>query len=54
MKGRQTTTADLVAKAAANGYKRGAHTEQDKMRRPEKHVDKTKINQDATLNRYVK
>jgi hypothetical protein len=43
MKGRQTTAADLIAQAAANGYKLGAHKEQDEIRRLEKHVKKTRI-----------
>jgi hypothetical protein len=53
MKGRQTTAADLIAQAAANGYKRGAHKEQDKTRHQGKHVKKTRKDQDTTLNRYV-
>ncbi|MCJ1426427.1 hypothetical protein MMC29_004330 [Sticta canariensis] len=53
MKGRQITAAGLIAQAAANGYKRGAHKEQDKTVHREKHVKKTRKDQDATLNRYV-
>jgi hypothetical protein len=53
MGSRQTTAADLIAQAAANGYKRGAHKEHDEIRHREKHVKKTKRDQDATLKRYV-
>jgi hypothetical protein len=53
MKGRQMTATDLIAQAAANGYKRGAHKEQDETRHQEKHVEKTRKDQDATLKRYV-
>jgi hypothetical protein len=53
MKGRQVTAAGLIAQAAANGYKRGAHKEQDKTLHREKHVKKTRRHQDATLKRYV-
>jgi hypothetical protein len=53
MKGRQVTAAGLIAQAAANGYKRGAHKEQDKIFHREKHVKKIRKDQYATLNRYV-
>lgn len=53
MKGRQMTTTDLIAQAAANGYKRGAHKEQDETRHRGKHVKKTRKDQDITLKRYV-
>ncbi|KAF7503418.1 hypothetical protein GJ744_003901 [Endocarpon pusillum] len=53
MKGRQRTATDLIAQAATNGYKRGAHKEQDEIRDREKHVEKTRINQDGTLRRYI-
>ena len=52
--GRQPLCADqLLARANANGYKRGAHKEQDQIRGKEKHIAKTKKDQDATLKRYV-
>ena len=51
---RRTVAADdLLAQAEANGYKRGEHKEQDKVRDRHKHVDKTKKDQNAALNRYV-
>jgi hypothetical protein len=53
MKGGQITAADLTAQAAANGCKRGAHKEQDETCHREKHVKKTRRDQDATLKRYV-
>ena len=51
--GRRTTAAELLAQAEAKGYKRGAHAELDQVRNREKHVKKTKKDQDATLHRYV-
>jgi hypothetical protein len=45
--------ADLVAQAEAKGYQRGAHKERDQIRHREKHVTKTKRDQDTTLKRYV-
>jgi hypothetical protein len=42
MKGRQITAADLIAQAAANGYQRVAHKEQDETCLREKHVKKTR------------
>jgi hypothetical protein len=51
---RRTVAADdLLAQAEANGYKRGEHKEQDKVRDRHKHVDKTKKDQNAALNRFV-
>jgi hypothetical protein len=49
----QTTDESLLARAEANGYWRGAHKEADKVRSREKHVTKTKKDQDGTLRRYV-
>jgi hypothetical protein len=51
----QDLTADelLLARAEANGYQRGAHREADEVRGRDKHVSKTKKNQDATLRRYI-
>jgi hypothetical protein len=44
---------ELFAQAEANGYQRGAHVERDQVRNKEKHGDKTKKDQNATLHRYV-
>jgi len=51
----QELTADelLLARAEANGYQRGAHREADEVCGRDKHVSKTKKNQDATLRRYI-
>ncbi|KAK5344085.1 hypothetical protein LTR43_012447, partial [Exophiala xenobiotica] len=51
----QELTADelLLARAEANGYQRGAHREADEVCGRDKHVAKTKKNQDATLRRYI-
>lgn len=48
-------TADelLLARAEANGYRRGAHKQNDQLCGREKHVSKTKKDQDRTLKRYV-
>jgi hypothetical protein len=40
---------DLLAQAEANGYKRGT----DKVRDRHRHVEKTKKDHEAALNRYV-
>ena len=40
----------LLARAEANGYKRGAHKEADGVRGREKHVTKTIKDQDRTLD----
>lgn len=51
---RKTVAAsDLLAQAEANGYKKGKHQEQDKVRNRHKHVEKTKKDHAAALNRYV-
>ncbi len=50
---REATVTELVAQAESNGYKRGAHQEKDMVRMREKHVKKTKKDQDATLKRYI-
>ena len=44
---------ELEARAEANGYQRGAHREEDSRRDGNKHEDKTKKNQDATLGHYI-
>jgi hypothetical protein len=52
--GKQPASATkLYAQAKANGYQRGAHTDRDRVRHREKHVTKTKKDQDATLKRYI-
>ena len=51
--GRRATVEELLAEAEANGYKRGAYAEYDQVRHREKHVKKTKLDQDITLHRYV-
>ena len=53
--GSQQPMADevLLARAEANGYRRGVHREADEVRGREKHVTKTKKNQDGTLRRYI-
>ena len=53
--GGQSRTADelLLARAEANGYRRGVHRESDQVRGREKHITTTKKNQDGTLRRYV-
>lgn len=53
MKGQRNIATDLIAQAAANGYKRGEHKEQDETRHREKHVQKTRRDQDVTLKRYI-
>ena len=51
---RKKATADeLDARAEANGYQRGAHREEDSRRDCNKHEDKIKKNQDATLGHLV-
>ena len=51
--GRRATTAELLAQAEAKGYKKGAHAACEQVRDREKHVKKTKKDQDRTLRRYV-
>jgi hypothetical protein len=53
MKGRKSTADDLIAETAANGYRRGAHKEHDKIHHRERHVKKIRSDQDATLRRYI-
>ena len=47
------TIDELAARAAARGYKRGAHRQRDELRGQEKHITSTKKNQEGTLHRYV-
>jgi hypothetical protein len=53
MAGKKATPDELKARAAANGYRRGAHREEDCRRDGNKHLDKTKKNQNITLGHYV-
>jgi hypothetical protein len=53
MKRRISIADELIAQAAVNGYKRGAYKEHDEIGHREKHVKKTRRDQDATLGRYV-
>ena len=43
----------FLARAEANGYQTGAHREDDEVCGREKHVTKTKKDQDRTLRCYV-
>ena len=43
----------LWARAEANGYAEGVHREADERGDQEKHVEKTKKNQNGTLRRYI-
>ena len=47
------TTRDLLAQVEPNRYRRGKHREQEKVRDHHKHINKTKRDYDALLNRYV-
>lgn len=52
--GRRRVTADeLLARAEANGYKKGKHKEKDAVWNRHKHVDNTKKDQTTVLDRYV-
>ena len=52
--GRRHATADeLLAGDEANGYKREAQRKADEVTGREKHIEKTKKEQDRTLRRYV-
>jgi hypothetical protein len=51
---KKATPDELDARAEVNGYKWGAHREEDSRRDVNKHVDKTKKDQDATLDHYVR
>jgi hypothetical protein len=46
---REATAEELLARAKANGYERGAHREKDSIRDANRHVKKTKKNQDCFL-----
>ena len=53
--GLQQLTVDevLLARAEANGYRRGVHRESDEVHGQEKHVTKTIKNQNGTLRRCI-
>jgi hypothetical protein len=51
--GRKQTADELSARAKANGYKRGAHREEDSRRDRNKHKDDTIKDQDGALDLYV-
>lgn len=53
LKCRRANATDLLARAEANGYKRGAHTERDQVKDDKKHNVKTQKNHRGTLRRYV-
>lgn len=46
--------AELLKRATANGYKQGAHQEEDSKRDSTKYVKKTLRDQDIALRRYEK
>ena len=46
--------AELLERATANGYKQGAHQEEDSKRDKIKYVKKTLRDQDIVLRRYEK
>jgi hypothetical protein len=50
---KKITGVELIARAKANGYQRGAHRDKDGLRDRNKHGDKAKKDQDAALDRYV-
>ena len=50
---RGVTADELLARAEANGYERGAHKATDEFRGRAKHVKETMKDQDRTLRRYV-
>src|SRR5277367_3615022 len=47
---KKATADELDARATANGYQRRAHREEDSRRDGNKHGDKTRKDQDATLD----
>ena len=50
---RRANAKDLLVRAEANGYKRGAHTERDQVKDDKKHNAKTQKNHKGTVRRYV-
>ena len=46
--------AELLERATANGYKQGAHQDEDSKRESTKYIKKTLRNQDIALRRYKK
>jgi hypothetical protein len=53
MSRKKLAASDLLAQAEENGYKKGKHKEQDKVRDRHKHVKNTKKDHKAALNRHV-
>jgi len=51
---KEATAEELLDWAITNGYQCGAHREKDKIRDDNKHVEKTKKDQDRFLNLYIK
>jgi hypothetical protein len=49
----KATAEELEARAESNGYKRGAHREEDSTRDDMKYNDDTKKQQKRMLNRYI-
>lgn len=50
---RKVTAEKLRARAESNGYKGGGSREKDNTRDEKRHIDKTKKDQNMTLERYV-
>lgn len=50
---RRANAIELLARAEANGYKRGAHTDQDRVKDDKKSNAKTQKNHKGTLRWYV-
>jgi len=50
---RRSTGDELIARAKANGYQRGAYRDEDGLRHCNKHVDKVKRDDDTALDHYV-
>jgi hypothetical protein len=50
---RRVTANELLARAEANGYKKGKHKEKDAVRNRHRHADNTKKDQNAVLDCYV-
>ena len=50
---KKVTAEELLSQARSNGYKRGAHREEDCKRDQSKHIEATKKDQDSALDRYV-
>jgi hypothetical protein len=53
MEKRKAMAEELHAQAESNGYKRGAHRAKDNTRDDKRHINKTKKDQSAALDRYL-